>query len=367
MEFDTVYLPTLTSDYFPTRERKDPIEIPQELIKETLPEKDHHLEEERRLFYVSITRAKNNLILSYAKNYGGIRTKKASPFITESLDINLKQQEIIKSALEDKIQNTSTQQNLFDFAKKEYQKIKLNAHKIDDYLTCPLKYYYVHELKLPISKNQSVVYGSAIHKAIEFFLKSIISGKKPTIENIVKVFESNWDSEGFMSIKQEEERKNQGIKALKNFYKKNINIGPQIEFIEKPFSFQFSTKTKITGRYDIVLKNNDKIEIGDFKTSNITSQSQANSRIRNSRQMLMYALSFFKEYGKLPDKLSLKFIGNDFEAILIPKQKHLEKISTDISKTQKGIVNQNFSAKPSKFTCSFCAYKTICPKKAKGA
>ena len=52
-------------------------------INETLPEGDYHFQEERRLFYVAITRAKKQLYFLSAENYGGVRKKKLSRFLTE--------------------------------------------------------------------------------------------------------------------------------------------------------------------------------------------------------------------------------------------------------------------------------------------
>src|SRR3989344_4796579 len=86
LEFPVVFLVNLVSQRFPTRERSEQIPIPQELIKEILPTGDFHLEEERRLFYVGLTRAKDFAFLAAANFYGeGKREKKISPFIFETL------------------------------------------------------------------------------------------------------------------------------------------------------------------------------------------------------------------------------------------------------------------------------------------
>jgi DNA helicase II / ATP-dependent DNA helicase PcrA len=86
LEFPVVFLVNLVSQRFPTMERKEQIPIPEDLIKEILPEGDFHIQEERRLFYVGMTRAKEKLFLTAANFYGeGIREKKLSPFIFESL------------------------------------------------------------------------------------------------------------------------------------------------------------------------------------------------------------------------------------------------------------------------------------------
>src|ERR1035437_3948935 len=86
LEFPVVFVVNLVTQRFPTRERHEKIPIPQKLIKEILPTGDFHLEEERRLFYVGLTRARDLLFLTAANFYGeGKRERKVSPFVYETL------------------------------------------------------------------------------------------------------------------------------------------------------------------------------------------------------------------------------------------------------------------------------------------
>jgi CRISPR/Cas system-associated exonuclease Cas4 (RecB family) len=183
----------------------------------------------------------------------------------------------------------------------------------------------------------------------------------------VSIFKKNWSSDGFKSIKEETHRKKEGIEALNHFYRNNPYTKNYIDTIERPFKFQFSKHTLVNGRYDMVLTKEDKFEIGDFKTSTIDNQKQADTRIKKSRQMMLYALAFYKEYKKLPERLFLDFIGSDYHAEFKPTKKTIEKISKDIEKAETGIRKQNFKANPNKFNCSYCAYKSICPYKQKGS
>lgn len=363
LEFDTVFLPALTNDFFPTRNRTEPYEIPNELIKEKLPKTNFHIQEERRLFYVAITRAKNKLYLSYAQTYGGVRLKKPSIFISEALNINLKQLKIISTNYKNII-SLSNQLDLFKDAKPINKKIILNAHKIDDYLTCPLKYYYIHEINVPISKHPSVIYGSAIHKAIEFFLKSSMEKKKINFEKIIKVYKKNWQKSGFLNRNQEEEYYNLGLKSLKKFYKKGI-ADREIISVEQKFDFNLTKNIKIIGRYDIIYKIKNKIFIGDFKTSNTETQKKADERLKKSRQMIIYALAYLNLYNKLPDWLALEFIGSKYNSKLKPNQKMIDKITKNILDAYDGISKKIYIAKSNKNNCYYCAYKTICPKKFK--
>ena len=83
LEFKYVFIVGLVDKRFPSMERKEKIQIPNELVKETLIDGNVHLQEERRLFYVAMTRAKQGLYFTWALDYGGARLKKPSIFLKE--------------------------------------------------------------------------------------------------------------------------------------------------------------------------------------------------------------------------------------------------------------------------------------------
>ena len=83
LEFPFVFIVNLVDKRFPSIARREQIEVPKDLIKEILPGGDIHLQEERRLFYVACTRAREGLYFSSAKDVGGKTTKKPSRFLFE--------------------------------------------------------------------------------------------------------------------------------------------------------------------------------------------------------------------------------------------------------------------------------------------
>ena len=86
LEFPTVFLAGLVAGRFPTAGRRDPLPVPEELFDEVALEGEVELQEERRLFYVAMTRARDELILCHAGDYGGARARRVSPFVLEALD-----------------------------------------------------------------------------------------------------------------------------------------------------------------------------------------------------------------------------------------------------------------------------------------
>ena len=87
MQYPVVIIPDLVDNKLPTRYQKDKFAIPKELLKgiqSKFDEKELHIQEERRLLYVAITRAKEKLIITYAKRYGENKTdSKPSKFLKE--------------------------------------------------------------------------------------------------------------------------------------------------------------------------------------------------------------------------------------------------------------------------------------------
>src|SRR5450830_1230770 len=87
LEFPVVFMIGLVDGRFPARTRREPLALPMELVTEELPEGNAPLQEERRLFYVGMTRARDELVLTYAADYGGRRARRVSQFVLEALDL----------------------------------------------------------------------------------------------------------------------------------------------------------------------------------------------------------------------------------------------------------------------------------------
>src|SRR2546426_1689512 len=87
LEFPVVFMVNLVHGKFPVQKRGDALELPAELIKDLLPSGDFHTQEERRLFYVGMTRARRELFFTSARDYGGTRQRKVSQFVLEALEL----------------------------------------------------------------------------------------------------------------------------------------------------------------------------------------------------------------------------------------------------------------------------------------
>ncbi len=87
LEWPVVFLVGLVDGRFPARGRREQLTVPDALLRGIFPGGDAHVQEERRLFYVGMTRARDGLVLTHALDYGGKRTRRVSPFVLEALDL----------------------------------------------------------------------------------------------------------------------------------------------------------------------------------------------------------------------------------------------------------------------------------------
>lgn len=362
LEWPVVFIANCVADRFPSRKKRDPLPIPDGLVPEKLPEEDVHTEEERRLFYVAATRAKQYLFLTSADDYGGKRMKKLSPFVMELLD------EVEPGKLKHKL---SAEEKIERFKKLPDQSIsipkkfsgkvlKLSRQQIDDYFSCPKKFYFAHVIKIPLLENHYLMYGTAIHAALDHYFSRKINGDTPTLQSLLLDYETAFRNIGFITREQEDLRKSAGIETLTRFFDEDSKDNSMPTQVEAVFEFN-ENNIKVNGRYDLVFGADKDSEIRDFKTSDVREQKDADKRIKASTQMQIYALAWFEKYGVIP-KTTLHFIESGLRGEIVFKQSDLEKTKGMIFEVATGIRAGDMSAKPDQQQCRLCPYKDICPE-----
>jgi DNA helicase-2/ATP-dependent DNA helicase PcrA len=363
LEFRAVFMVSLVQGRFPWPRRTQAIELPDALIKEVLPTGDYHLQEERRLFYVGMTRAKDELYLTSAEDYGGKRLRRVSQFVFEALGKQMQEKEKKKASALEAIERFALKKEspgVKPARVAQDKLITLSYYHLDDYLTCPLKYKYVNILRVPIMEHHTVIYGRAMHDAVSKYFQCQLTGKQMELAELLEAFRKSFEPQGFLDAKHQEERLRTGQEALVKFYHDQNKRKGQPKYIEKDFSFMLDGN-KVTGRFDRIDEEPDGAVIMDFKTSQIKTQKEADKRVKESLQLTLYALAYEKIFGRLPKKVVLYFLESGIIGEREVKEGDLGEIKEKIQEVAEGIRRQEFSARPAYMACTFCAYNQICP------
>lgn len=319
LEFSAVCVVDLTELTFPAKNMSDKIKLPDGLLLESDKDVPWHIFEERRLFYVAITRAKQYLYLSSSFDHGGKRLKKPSRFIEETTGMGYELPKNQKSVDLNALKNfeklpVSPKDPLSRFISSDGW-LHMTTGQVADYLYSPKEFWYFHVLSLPKGPFHSLIYGSAIHAAIETYYLARLQRKDIDINELYKVYENSWSSEGFVSLQHEKDQLERGKTVLRSFYDREQNKDDIPEHIEKEFQLKIDQlKIKITGRYDAVFDRKGKIEVRDFKTGAVDTQKVAEKKLKDSIQMRIYAMAWEKTHQSPVDSMSLYFVEHDILA-----------------------------------------------------
>lgn len=406
-EFPIVFIPFLRSASFPLNFRsikrinKPPDDWLNYAQNTDLTQKEHHQCEERRLFYVAVTRAKQKLYLLVPK-------KATSPFIKElpdtlmedhemsAQDKNLKYHSDLKVKYETSLQKALAREdydrvneysralkvihehekgNEINLGESDWEKqlktefksdfqppvpdrVHLSASAIETYESCALKFRLGRIDGIPQTANKpELVFGNIIHSVLQRYHEH---GKDQSLERILRLLDEEWKENSFDYQVREEKFKEQGIEMLTR-YQSNVSINPPVVLrTEEQFTFDIGPIT-IRGAIDRIDKTSEGITILDYKTSKTSSSAKSNL------QLAIYSMYLEQleddEIGGLPESSMLYFLRDEEE----PVRDH-SFTSEEIAKTKEkilavaaGIRKREFSAKKGKH-CDWCDYKNlICP------
>ncbi len=424
LEFPCVYLMGLVDGRFPASHRREQLGIPEALIRELLPEGDHHLQEERRLFYVGMTRARDELVLTHATDYGGRRARRVSPFVIEALDLPLAEVAAAGPRRATSVERLAG----FEASHVPAEAIRgpatgplsLSFYQVDDYLTCPQKYKYVHVLRVPIAPHHSIIYGAALHRAVQEFHRLQMRGLTMSEPDLLAAFEAAWSNEGFLNREHEEARLEAGRAALRRFREEQLEPGAVVPaYVEREFQFMLGGD-RIRGRWDRVdieagpgpgtggpaggeaatqvpaghaagvigsgapadtagasalsdglfadvvepmlpLVADERVTITDYKSSDVRDPAKARQRARESLQLTIYAMAYQAMTGRLPDVVALNFLESGLVGRAEVDARRLARGRGQIERAAEGIRARDFAPTPDLLACSYCAFRAICP------
>jgi len=361
LEFPIVFLVNLVSERFPSRERHEQIPIPEELIKEILPTGDYHVQEERRLFYVGMTRAKERLYLTASNYYGdGKREKKVSPFVYEAL----RETANSRQSTDYSIKTVNFQQAVDRRLKTvDIQKIKidfLSVSQIETFKTCPMHYKLKYIYKIPTSPSASISFGVSIHNTLKDYYHEVASSAYDKKQDILKLYKSNFITYGYVNKIHKLEFYKLGEKYLINFLKHGYDKKVKTISLEEKFNLKIDSSLKIGGTVDRVDDlGKGRYEIIDYKTgANIPTQKD----VDKDMQLSFYALAVSLLYKVNPEdiKLSLYYLDTQEKITTRRTLKDLENLKKEILKIKDEMENSDFKCSNNFFCQGKCEYSMFC-------
>lgn len=379
LEFAHVFILRATSGSFPASYRETLVEFPAELRDPDsaveVDDKTLYGQEERRLFYVAMTRAKDSLHIYGKQGFGRdktpagfmrelicnpaltswLRARVALPSQPELIDIN------IAAGADAVYPESSRLPAWLALPPMKGLEARLSASAIDTYENCPLQFKFEREWRLSRELHAAMQYGAAVHRVLRTYYDAHRLGRTKTDEELLRQFRDDLAASGIQDEYQHDLYLKQGLQQLQDFLAGTKSAPePEVLHTEEWFEVEISG-TKVAGRIDRIDRMPDgSVVVIDYKTGKARSQEDAD----DSLQLSIYAIAAREKWGYDVSQLVFHNLEGNVPVVSRRTEFQLAETRDQVLDVARKIAAGEFDPKPD-FHCNFCAFRGLCPAREK--
>jgi DNA helicase-2/ATP-dependent DNA helicase PcrA len=341
LEFEAVIIPSLVEGKFPTSDRPDPLQIPSQLRTEPeYKEGDDHLSDERRLFYVAMTRAENQIILSTNKE------NKRSQFIDELPNRYLTEVDPSPDLAEADRRFSLRPRNELE---------STSFTQISYFTQCPLRFGLLFDYGFERTAQPQFYYGISVHRALERFFNEIKEDTDPTKSQLMNALDTEWIDRGYAGDEQEMRFKNKAEEILQVYLRNHEGELDRIEYVEHPFSI-VENGVRIEGKMDRVDRlPNGELRVIDFKVGEVEEPGPW-----ESFQLHLYALACERTLEEIVADCRFRFLTSDEPVPIEYNDAVRERTLNRLQSVLRQMENREYSPNPGEY-CDRCDFRGLCP------
>ena len=383
LEFEYVFVAGCNASYWEKKRKPGGgFKLPDTVFSSASKSSDE--EELRRLFYVALTRAEKYLSISYAKFRSDNKELEPSKFIAEIQDSHSLPVERIFidadvitefEALQfEETSQPEIQKIEEDFITNLLEKFVMNVTALNNYLNCPLEFYFKNLIRIPSPKTEATEFGSSVHFAIQRLFEKMqlhpqneFPPKKELLEDFgwyMYRHRESFTREAF------DRRMEYGTTVLGNYYDKYVHQWNKIVVIERNIRNVVVNNVPLKGKLDKLEFNNTEVNVVDYKTGDVERARDKLSPPTDKlpeggdywRQAVFYKI-LVDNYGKKWKVVSTEFDfiepdkKKEYRKVKIPvSHQDIEFVTTQIANTWQKIQNREFYTGCGKTDCHWCNF-----------
>ena len=391
LEWAHVFIIRAEDNSWGGKPRRQMLKLPESILVEantvhdaTEQDKEKNIEDERRLFYVAMTRAKESLTISVAGNYD-FREMTPSRFIAE-LDSDLSEKFSVPadplSALPlDSAPELDPESR--KFLTSLLAEFRLSPTALNNYLCCPKRFLLENLLRLPTlvdpDERAGAIFGLAVHAGLEEFSREFkLTGKLPKNETAFTALRKALKKEPLTERQYSRIEKDAVIALEKYLEFHSSRFQPPVEveygFGRHDIHLNDIALTGKVDRIDFVPQTKDEVIFIDYKSQKPYSRAAIQGETANStgdayRQLLFYLLlaELDSRFIFKPREAVLSFVrqndaGEFKDESFVPERGEIEDLKKTIRKVWRRISDLDFGCISGEedADCRRCRYKDIC-------
>jgi DNA helicase II / ATP-dependent DNA helicase PcrA len=377
LEFPHVFILRANSNSFPCSYKETLVAFPKDLRdKDSITDDDDralHKQEERRLFYVAMTRARDSLHI-YSREGKGEINKTPDGYMRELIEnpglsswlrvtpaIGAQASLDMTAGASPAYPSESRTPEWLELPVIEGLHTRLSASAVDTYERCGLKFRLDRDWRLAAKPAAAMQYGAAIHRVLKTYFDSVQLGRPKTNDELIDLFRQDLADAKIQEAYQHELYENQGVEQLRDFLTAaRSRTDLQVLHTEQSFEIRVG-ETAVVGRIDrIDRRPDDTVAIVDYKTGKARDQKNADE----SLQLSLYAIAAEEKWGYKVSALVFHNLEENVPVVTVRSDSQLLAARDRVLEAAEGIAQGKFAAKVG-IHCDFCAYRSLCPAKEK--
>jgi len=369
LEWKQVHVIRLNAGSFPLHYQEEVFAFPDALRRSPhgAAETDRklHMEEERRLLYVAMTRAADRLFL-YARPGRG-RDKTPEGFLRELLRdksvapmIEERGAQPYLTPEEEDVPSSSISAWLELPAQRDLSGEPLSATAIENYNFCPLRFKIEHDWRLPAEAHAAMQFGNVMHSVLKFYFDEVRSRGTCDIPEVLQRFCELMSRMPFEDPLQRHLYVKHGTVQLKKFIEAHRSGPPLlVAHTERTFKVEIGGVEVIgrMDRLDALDSGPNRIAITDYKTGRPREQRDADQ----SLQLSIYAIAAMRAWSFQPERLVFHNLENNSRIETSRSADQLRAHEEQVREVARNIAAGKFDPNPG-FHCRSCAYFSLCPE-----
>ena len=353
MQWPVVFVPALLKNRFPSKKQggRSVWHLLPRAGVPGQPRFEGSIEDERRLFYVAMTRSQKFLHLTWAPVPGNQLFQKKSEFWDD----------ILRSTwVKRRRADYSTRKRLTPMPLASVANVVFSFSDLKYFFECPyqFKLRILYGFNAPI--HEALGYGKSLHDALAEVHARAIRGDVADSAEVSRLVETHLRTPyAYPALRQTLEQAAE--KVLRNYLQDNRQLFDKIEFSEKQIEIGLGDGVSVVGRIDLVRR----IDTGETTIVDLKSNDRAQPEEVTETQLHVYALGYQELTGRRPDFVEVYNLDERKRKPRSVDDDFLVDVKTDVRAAAEALRQGAMPAQPEPKKCGTCDYRGMCTAGAK--
>ena len=303
-------------------------------------------DDERRLFYVAVTRAQKFLHLTWAPTPGNTKAKKPSDFFNDVL---------ASKFVKRRRQDYEGRRRLEPVPRASVANVVLSFSDLKYFFECP----YQFKLRLLYGFNapldQALGYGKSLHDALAEVHKRALEGGSISPDEAGELVQRHLHAPyAYEALREKLEAA--ARKAIADYIKRNSEEFSNLEFAEKRIEIALGDGVTVAGRIDLVKR----IDSGEVTIVDLKSTERAQAEDVTETQLHIYALGYQELTGRDADYVEIYELDTQKPKTRSVDEEFIADVRRDVSTAADALRRNALEPLPKRRTCGACDYRKLC-------